>query len=201
MKFKRKLNTCDKDHDNEIKHETHYLIFAWNTADPVTGNGDWRYHGSNRRTRVDLLLVYKDETLVEETDDVDHSIAIDFKLNMHAVKPQKTYYYCQFYEVPEFEEPMHMIRYQMLVEKENRDIFHHLVIHECPESTVNSIEPLGLVGYECGMSRVPSFVNRCLESAIIVAWVLLNQLLCLFLKLHIFKINIKIFKRALEDKL
>lgn len=171
LKFKRKLNTCDKEHDNEIKHETHYLIFAWNPNDPVTGNGDWSYHGQNRRTRVDLLLVFKDENLVEEAEDVEHSIAIDFNLKNHAVKKQQTYYFCQFFEVPEFEQPMHMIRYQMLVEKENRDIFHHLVIHECPEDTVESIDYFGVTGYECGMARVPTHVNRCLESAIILAWV------------------------------
>lgn len=175
LKFKRKLNTCDKDHDNEIKHETHYLLFAWNDADPVTGLGDWRYHGSNRRTRADLLLVFKDENLVEEAEDAQDAIAIDFKLNNLPVKTKDTYYHCQFFEVPQFDEPMHMIRYQMLVEKNNRDIFHHLVIHECPESTVNTISSIGLVGHECGMVNPPSYVRRCLESAIIVAWVIFGR--------------------------
>lgn len=174
LKFKRKLNTCDKEQDKVIIQETHYLIFAWNDADPVTGNGDWQYHSRNRRSRTDLLLVYKDETLVEETEDVADAIAVDFKLKGHAIKRQQTYYFCQFFEVPEFDETVHMIRYQMLVEKQNKDIVHHLVIHECPDSTVDTLgtyDASSLPGYECGMVSPPRVVNRCLNSAMTVAWV------------------------------
>lgn len=174
LKFKRKLNTCDKDHDSVIKQETHYLIFAWNSADPVTGNNDWLYHGSNRRTKVDLLLVYKDENLVEETEDVESAISVDFTLKSHPVRQKQTYYFCQFFEVPQFEQTVHMIRYQMLIDRPNRDIVHHLVVHECPESTVNTIQSIGLVGHECGAVSTPSYVNQCLQSSIIVAWVFLN---------------------------
>ena len=66
LKFKRKLNTCDKD-DIEIKIETNYMIFAWNDEDPLTGNDDWKKHvGSNKRTKVDYLLSFKEPILPQQ---------------------------------------------------------------------------------------------------------------------------------------
>lgn len=38
------------------------MIFAWNNIDPTCT--DWKYHGSNRRTKSILLLSYKNENSV-----------------------------------------------------------------------------------------------------------------------------------------
>ena len=81
LKIKRKLNTCDKDEDMVIKKETNYLVAAWNAADPITGNGDWKYHGTNRRIKVDMLLGFKDVTVEEEIDDSLDAIKVDLRLN------------------------------------------------------------------------------------------------------------------------
>ena len=80
VKMKRKLNTCDKDHDMEIKAETNYLIVAWNDADPITGNNDWRYHGANRRSKVEFLLLYRDESLTDEDQEIANAITVEYKL-------------------------------------------------------------------------------------------------------------------------
>ena len=80
VKMKRKLNTCDKDHDMEIKAETNYLIVAWDDADPITGNNDWRYHGANRRSKVEFLLLYRDESLTDEDHEIANSITVEYKL-------------------------------------------------------------------------------------------------------------------------
>ena len=43
------------------------MIFAWNSADPLTGTNDWIYHGaSNRFPKTTLLLSYKDEDIEEQ---------------------------------------------------------------------------------------------------------------------------------------
>lgn len=81
VKMKRKLETCDKAHDIAIQEETNYLIFAWNDRDPVTGNNDWGYHGTNRRTKVDYLLLYKNETLTEEDNDLEGAYISEFRLD------------------------------------------------------------------------------------------------------------------------
>lgn len=48
VKFKRRLDTGDTNHDLPILNQDQYLIFAWNQNDPVTGDGDWLYHQRNR---------------------------------------------------------------------------------------------------------------------------------------------------------
>lgn len=170
----RKLDTCDKDQDSKILKETNYLIFAWNDYDPVSGEGDWVYHGRNRRSKTDLLLTHKDVNLAEENLDFENSIHVDFKLNKHPVKSQKTYYFCQFFEVPQFETDVHLIRYQMMVDRVNKDIVHHLIVHECPISTANIVDEFGLIGHECGAAKAPDYVNQCIASSIIVAWVCIH---------------------------
>ena len=80
IKMKRKLNTCDLEHDVVIKPETNYLIVAWNDADPVTGNNDWKYHGPNRRSKVEFLLLFKEETLSEIDAEVADAITYDLRI-------------------------------------------------------------------------------------------------------------------------
>jgi hypothetical protein len=42
------------------------MIFAWNVADPLTGNNDWRYHGANRISKTTFLLSFKDENIEQQ---------------------------------------------------------------------------------------------------------------------------------------
>lgn len=57
------------------------MIFAWNPVDPVTGDNDWQYHGSNRIQRTLMLLSYKDESLDQQfnlpSDTFTHSLRMD----------------------------------------------------------------------------------------------------------------------------
>jgi hypothetical protein len=96
VKLKRKLNTCDKEEDFEIKDETHYLLFAWNNIDPATGNNDWVYHGPNRRIKVDILLNFKNETLSEESEDVVNAIKYDYFLPNVTEKNKPFFYFFSF---------------------------------------------------------------------------------------------------------
>ena len=65
LKYKRKLNTCDKNEDVEIKSETNNLIFAWHKEDPVTGNNDWKKHENNNRfIRVTMLFDYISDNVI-----------------------------------------------------------------------------------------------------------------------------------------
>jgi hypothetical protein len=44
------------------------MIFAWNDADPLTGNNDWKYHGlNNRAPKPTLLLTFKNETVEQQS--------------------------------------------------------------------------------------------------------------------------------------
>lgn len=81
LKFKRKLNTCDKDDDMIIKKETNYLIAAWNNNDPATENG-WQKHDFNsKRIKVDYLLGFKDtvEDLIASESLVSQKVSLQLK--------------------------------------------------------------------------------------------------------------------------
>jgi hypothetical protein len=81
LKFKRKLNTCDKD-DMEIKIETNYMIFAWNDEDPLTGNDDWKKHvGSNKRSKVDYLLSFREAPMPQQQIDEEGAYKFEMKLD------------------------------------------------------------------------------------------------------------------------
>lgn len=85
--MKRKLDTCDKEGDLVIKKETNYLLFAWHDKDPVTGDGDWAYHGNkNRMLKVEDLLGFREETVQQEVLDVENSIIKNVSLNNVSLK-------------------------------------------------------------------------------------------------------------------
>ena len=57
VKFKRRLVTGDTQHDINIINGNQNFIFAFNPTDPVTGDGDWSYHGRNNRFQATLNLL------------------------------------------------------------------------------------------------------------------------------------------------
>ena len=58
------------------------MIFAWNNADPLTGDGDWRYHGRTQRfTRVTMLLSFKNETIEEQNSLPENLITQTMRTN------------------------------------------------------------------------------------------------------------------------
>jgi hypothetical protein len=89
----------------------------------------------------------------------------------HKLKAQSTYYYCQVFELPPSPIDLHMIRYETLVTRGNRDVFHHLILHECASDI--EFESGANIGHECGEAapEAPLNINRCLGSTIIALWV------------------------------
>ena len=59
-----------------------HLIFAWNNEDPVTGNNDWKYHGTEQRLqRVTMWLNYKSESLQDQINSVPDTIKHEMRVN------------------------------------------------------------------------------------------------------------------------
>ena len=45
------------------------MIFAWNNEDPITGNNDWKYHGTKQRSqRATMILNFKSPAI--QNDDL-----------------------------------------------------------------------------------------------------------------------------------
>lgn len=171
LKMKRKLNTCDKENDIEIKEETNYLIVAWNDEDPVTGNNDWKYHDVNRRIKVEYLLNFRNETLVDENTDLQNALNYTYRLNNLQIPPKRTFYWCQMVQLPQYDVDTQLISYEILID--NLDMGHHLLVYVCP--TVLNLDPVGSVGAECGSVQPPPYMQACLISPLIISWAIGGQ--------------------------
>ena len=78
------------------------------------------------------------------------------------------------YDLPQYAEDVQLIRYDIVIPKENKDILHHILVHICEKSFLQSA---GFYGAECGTAPVrQEDMGRCLGSSIIVAWVFLMLL-------------------------
>ena len=74
-----------------------------------------------------------------------------------------------------------MIGYDMIIQKENKDIVHHMDISECDSSLFDENDPYE--GVECGPVKLPNSPrNKCFN--LIVAWV------CFF---HLINLNFSDF--------
>lgn len=61
-----------------------------------------------------------------------------------------------------------MIRYDVNVDKRNKGLVHHLLVHECSMDVLNGSS---LFGHECGYVDPPEAIGKCLSSTLIAAWV------------------------------
>lgn len=82
-----------------------------------------------------------------------------------------TMYFCQIIELPQYTETVHMFKYDVIVEKENRDLVHHLVIYECPPTGKIDLVSVEERGKECGEVKVPDYIAECNSGPMVVAWV------------------------------
>jgi hypothetical protein len=96
IKFKRKLNTCDKIEDNEIKSETNYLLFAWHDEDPNLENAYWikKHKPTDRFVRVTMLFDYISDNII-----VDHEAISDYSREFYINNVNSNLYgflFCKF---------------------------------------------------------------------------------------------------------
>jgi len=74
--------------------------------------------------------------------------------------------------LPTFDFDVQLIHYDIISPKASKDILHHIVVHECDRSVLQT-SPYGA---ECGPVRTPADMGQCLSSTIVVAWVLSSKM-------------------------
>ncbi|CAF2811760.1 unnamed protein product [Rotaria sp. Silwood2] len=130
IQFKRFLDTCDR-MDVPIKSGTNILIFAYGLEDPDTSQSDGLiyYHENRRGSRVIPLQSYGNPSPEEKFADLDY---IDFQFKDYIVPATDTTYHCQVYKAPSnFSQRRHAIAYKTIIDSNNRDLVHHIVLYEC----------------------------------------------------------------------
>lgn len=70
--------------------------------------------------------------------------------------------------MPEFDSDVHLIRYDVNIDKRNKGLVHHMLVHECNLDILNGES---LYGHECGYVNPPEAIGKCLSSTLIAAWV------------------------------
>ncbi|CAF4575124.1 unnamed protein product [Rotaria sp. Silwood1] len=130
IQFKRLLDTCDP-MDVRIKSGTNNLIFAYGLTDPDLDqpNGDISYHENRRGSRILPLRSYANPPVEAKFAELEY---FDFRINNYLVPSNDTTYYCKMFKAPtNYAVKRHVIAHKILIEPSNRDLVHHLLLHEC----------------------------------------------------------------------
>ncbi|CAF4783786.1 unnamed protein product [Rotaria socialis] len=135
IQFKRFLDTCDS-MDVPIKSGTNILIYAYDLEDPdmsQTG-GMIKYHENRRGSRIIPLQSYGNPSPEKKFVDLDY---FEFKLQNYVVPANDTTYHCKVYKAPtNFPQRRHAIAHKTMIDSNNRDIVHHLLMYECDPTAV-----------------------------------------------------------------
>ncbi|CAF1272849.1 unnamed protein product [Rotaria magnacalcarata] len=135
IQFKRLLDTCDS-MDYPIKSGTNVVIFAYGLADldPYRPDSDISYHDNRRGSRIVPLRSYGQPPPEDKFAGLDF---FDFRLNNYSVPSNDTTYHCQVYKAPiNYKMKRHAIAHKILVDSDNQDLVHHLLLHECSPSAI-----------------------------------------------------------------
>ncbi|CAF3656855.1 unnamed protein product [Rotaria sp. Silwood1] len=127
--FKAPTNYAVKRH--VIASGTNNLIFAYGLTDPDLDqpNGDISYHENRRGSRILPLRSYANPPVEAKFAELEY---FDFRINNYLVPSNDTTYYCKMFKAPtNYAVKRHVIAHKILIEPSNRDLVHHLLLHEC----------------------------------------------------------------------
>lgn len=134
--FKRKTDTCDRQHDLLIRAaETQRLIWAM-SAD---GKADLEYHFKNRGIYSVLMLRSQnaDDPLPEDAQSFDIRMT-----NFTIPNYSHTLWWCQTipYTASLRKDKYHVLKVEPIIVESNTDYVHHMVVHACfePKYLTNS---------------------------------------------------------------
>ncbi|UJR07214.1 hypothetical protein I4U23_011502 [Adineta vaga] len=113
-----------------IKTGTNILIYAYGLTDPI--NSEITYHGTRRGTRIIPLRSYGQPPSEDKFHNMEY---FDLQLNNYIIPSDDTTYHCKIYKTPtKYLTKRHAIAYKILIDNENLDVVHHLLVHECDPS-------------------------------------------------------------------
>ncbi len=159
LKFKRKLETCDKN-DLEIPLGTTKVIYAYGQSDDI------KYHGSSNRGARSLNLM----NYVKNVPPPKTAKYFDVTIQKVPVPKQKTTYYCEAFKMSDLvtlSSVKHIIEIAPIVEKKDKGVVHHMVLYACQD---NFDETHLNASGECYHPNMPDSVRQCVGRAAVYAW-------------------------------
>ncbi|XP_034191796.2 MOXD1 homolog 1 isoform X1 [Osmia lignaria lignaria] len=160
--FSRNWQTCDPQ-DHRLTGDTIRVLWALHRSDPELNTAIWP--GDKRGGRALRLKTAAPHSPPQHTQDIRHW---DVKLNQPPVSDNTdTTYWCKIFKAPH-KEKHHMIGYTPLVEKENEDLVHHIILYECASTLPILGRHARIVGAPCYSPTMPREWESCLQP--VLAW-------------------------------
>ncbi|XP_068215999.1 DBH-like monooxygenase protein 1 [Palaemon carinicauda] len=163
LKFSRLWDSCD-DEDYKITDDTVRIIWAYNYMDPE-GEMDMMIH--HKRGTKSMYLNESPFTMRELPDDVKTFDVV--ANNARLPNTIDTIYWCKIYKIPSVERKAQIIGFVPLIQKENIEHVHHMVLYEChlPDSEIMA-SFLDIDGAQCHTKNMPPSWKYC--SIPLIAW-------------------------------
>ncbi|XP_017761618.1 PREDICTED: MOXD1 homolog 1-like [Eufriesea mexicana] len=160
--FSRNWQTCDPQ-DHRLTGDTIRVLWALHSSDPELNTAIWP--GDKHGGRALRLKTPAPHAPPRYTQDIKHW---DVKLNQPPVSDNvDTTYWCKIFKAPH-KEKHHMIGYTPLVEKENEDLVHHIILYECASTLPILGQHARIVGAPCYSPTMPREWESCLQP--VLAW-------------------------------
>ncbi|ODM89886.1 hypothetical protein Ocin01_16794 [Orchesella cincta] len=133
--FKRPWDTCDPK-DMVIADDTMRLIWAYSNSKPVMRGGIFNapYHGYINRGAKSVILSDGGALppFPDETPSLYPGVKMrDFRMSNATITPKSTVYLCKIVKFTDTAKKHHMIGWKPLIQKENRNVVHHIGTFEC----------------------------------------------------------------------
>ncbi|XP_077994651.1 DBH-like monooxygenase protein 1 homolog [Glandiceps talaboti] len=161
LRFERKLDTCDDDHDWLITGDTLRVIWAYHSADPEDDKPIAKHEHRGSKS-VQLLSVSTEGAPDLDGPNMYHH---DLVINNFAVPVRQTTYACVGQKLPELDGKHHLIAYAPVIQTGHEAIVHHVVIYQC-RGPVN--ESYHQTAHECYTPNMPDDFRTC--SSVVMGW-------------------------------
>lgn len=93
------------------------------------------------------------------------------------IPAKDTYYLCQVFKIPPLKTDLHLISYDVLIEKESLNFVHHFDVYQCKSNDFEKVKNISNIGYECGPGIDDEYSTNLLKGicearTMVFAWVI-----------------------------
>ncbi|XP_069961322.1 DBH-like monooxygenase protein 1 [Cherax quadricarinatus] len=166
IRFSRPWTTCDTHHDLQLTGDTARVVWSYDEHDPTSSE---RLAMHDHRGSRSLYL--RDPHLAAPLPNPAHLHYWDV-LSPQVRLPDDlpTLYWCKLYKIPTLTHKAHVIGYVPLIEEENLQHVHHMLLYECylPNSDKHLDKFVQVNGAQCYDRNMPLSWSAC--NTPIVAW-------------------------------
>lgn len=91
------------------------------------------------------------------------------------IPAKDTFYLCKIFALPPLERDLHLISFDVVIDKESADFVHHFDAYLCKPEDMEKIANVSNLSYECGPggeeSSVDALKGVCESRSMVFAWV------------------------------